>query len=170
MFFTIRYTLESSFRSEPVNRPSVELLRDERLVKEIVTHTAPLDPLSKKSFVPDNIFGKNISPGLTKPDPWCYSHSYVRNVSNYRYYWIVSIFCQLVNTIALNNMCTLFFNLKILLYSVLRYGKTVRILIFTYYFHFQPSDFIQYKIYYKDRSFVLKWIISSFDVNKTPIK
>lgn len=68
----IGYNIESLYRTQQPNRPSVENLRDERLVNKIVQETRlegkilP-DPLSKKTFVPDSVFTRNLSPGLRKP-------------------------------------------------------------------------------------------------------
>lgn len=72
-FFSLSsYNIESVFRSQSTNRPSVEQIRDERVIKEIVEEAQERgklipDPLSKKTFVPNNIFGTNVSPGLSKP-------------------------------------------------------------------------------------------------------
>ena len=68
-----RYNVESAFRKPTINRPSTEAVRDERIINEIVGESHKeeksfSDSLSKKSFVPDTIFGKNVSPGLCKPD------------------------------------------------------------------------------------------------------
>ncbi|KAF2351579.1 UPF0767 family, partial [Trinorchestia longiramus] len=68
----IGYNIESHYRTQQPNRPSVEILRDERVVNKIVQETQQEgkvlpDPLNKKTFVPDSIFTKNLSPGLQKP-------------------------------------------------------------------------------------------------------
>ncbi|XP_064097874.1 small integral membrane protein 12-like [Macrobrachium nipponense] len=61
----IGYNIEKQFRTPPPPRPSVEDLRNERLLKEILENdnVAP-DPIKDKTFVPKTVFEKNVSPGI----------------------------------------------------------------------------------------------------------
>ncbi|XP_068215703.1 small integral membrane protein 12-A [Palaemon carinicauda] len=61
----VGYNIEKQFRTPPPPRPSIEELRSERLLKEMLeTEKVGLDPLKNKTFVPKSVFEKNVSPGI----------------------------------------------------------------------------------------------------------
>lgn len=70
---TIGYNIEWSIRdrNNPTGghqRPSVEVLRDERLLKQLeeTTDLTEVESLKKHSFVSKTIFETNLSPSLAK--------------------------------------------------------------------------------------------------------
>ncbi|XP_076044140.1 small integral membrane protein 12 [Oratosquilla oratoria] len=65
----VGYNIEKHFHKTVPNRPSVDQQREERQLEELLKAGTPVpDPLSKRSFIPETVFEKNVSPSLIKKE------------------------------------------------------------------------------------------------------